>query len=139
MTDSTSKIADDLFTPSLPRTGSQTSRSPLPAIGSSSGTASTATTNTLTQPTKTNGNNTTTPTNTIQFVNGYPFWYGLSVADTETVARRQYGPIVSNARNLIRAGIYPQAVTLLQRVIAAVPATRIGAEAQALLNSIPAP
>ena len=55
----------------------------------------------------------------------------------DTAAQRQYGGLVSNARNLIRAGIYPEAAALLQRVINNVPGTRIAGVAQQLLSRIP--
>src|SRR5262249_43546254 len=83
------------------------------------------------------GTGTTPNTVTIQFVNGWPFWFPLGWVDPETLARRQYGPLVTNARYLISAGVFPQAVQLLQRVIAGAPGTRIAAEAERLLATIP--
>jgi hypothetical protein len=105
-----------------------------PATTNNSNTAATRST------TPTTNGNQTTQTPTIQFVSGFPFYWGLpwsSVLDPETAARRQYGPLVSNARYLIQAGIYPSAVALLQRVIAGAPGTRIAGQAQRLLASIP--
>jgi hypothetical protein len=99
---------------------------------------SSSTTAQSTSSTTTNG---TSSNNTAQFVNGFPFPAGTAWAlgmDPETAARRQFGPLVTNARNLIRAGVYPQAVALLQRVIAGAPGTRIAGEAQRLLTTVPA-
>jgi hypothetical protein len=85
----------------------------------------------------TNGNQTSP--NTVQFANGFPFPFGLTTlgTDPETSARRQFGPLVSNARNLIRAGVYPPAVELLRRVLAGAPGTRIAGQAQRMLAAIP--
>jgi hypothetical protein len=82
----------------------------------------------------------TTQTPTIQFVSGFPFFWGVpwtSVVDPETAARRHYGALVANARSLIQAGVYPPAVQLLQRVIAGAPGTRIAVEAERILASLP--
>jgi len=76
----------------------------------------------------------------LQFLGGYPV-LGLALSsgylNQDTAAQRQYGGLVSNARNLIRAGIYPEAANLLQRVINNVPGTRIAGVAQQLLSRIP--
>jgi len=142
---SASSLYDGSFSPSLAPTGSQASRgstSPL-VIQSKNSNASTPNAVTTQLPTQsstgTNGNQTSP--NTLQFVNGFPFPIGLPLMgsmDPEVNATRQYGPLVTNARNLIRAGVYPQAVALLQRVINNVPGTRVAAQAQRVLQTVPA-
>jgi hypothetical protein len=92
--------------------------------------------------TATTNSNLGAQTPTVGFVGGYPFVYGLpwsSGMDPESAARRQFGPLVSNASNLIRAGVYAPAVELLRRVITGAPGTRIAARAQRLLAGIPLP
>ncbi len=140
---SSSNLSDDAFSPTLAPNGSQVSRSGVTrTLGQSGSSNASATPNAVTnQPTAAaTAGNQTTQTPAVQFVNGFPFPYGLgltSSADPETNARRQFGPLVSNARNLIRAGVYPPAAQLLQRVIAGAPGTRIAAEAQRMLASLP--
>jgi len=141
---STNNLLDDNFSPAPAPKGSQISQSapaPLsrtvPANGASN---TTPTSGTNLQPSTQNGNQTTpanTNTNTLQFVNGWPFWVSAGWTDPETLAMRRYAPLVANARNLIRVGVYPAAVNLLQRVITGAPGTRIAAEAQRLLATIP--
>jgi hypothetical protein len=141
---STSSLYDGSFSPSLAPTGSGASRASTSPLVIQSKNSSASTPNTVTQlPTQsstgTNGNQTSP--NTPQFVNGFPFPIGLPLTgsmDPEVNATRQYGPLVTNARNLIRAGVYPQAVALLQRVINNVPGTRIAGQAQRLLQTVPA-
>lgn len=133
---------DDAFAPLLAPKGSTVSRSAITPTFSQSGSSSTspAIQTSPQSTTPTTGGNQTTQTPTIQFVNGFPFPFGVpwtSYADPETAARRQYGPLVANARNLIRAGVYSPAAQLLQRVIAGAPGTRIAGDAQRLLASIP--
>jgi TolA-binding protein len=57
--------------------------------------------------------------------------------DPNTAAQRTYGPILHNAKQLIKAGLYTPAATYLQRIITGAPGTRIAAEAQRLLAKLP--
>ncbi len=90
--------------------------------------------------TNSSSNSNQTAAGNLQFLGGYPV-LGLALSsgylNPDTAAQRQYGGLVSNARNLIRAGIYPEAAALLQRVINEVPGTRIAGVAQQLLSRIP--
>jgi hypothetical protein len=52
-------------------------------------------------------------------------------------AQRTYGPILHNAKQLIKAGLYGPAAGYLRRIINGAPGTRIAAEAQRLLASLP--
>jgi hypothetical protein len=143
---STNGLNDGAFSPLLAPAGSQASRGSLgplviPSKTSNASTSNSATTQLPTQSSTTTNGNQTSP-NSLQFVNGFPFPVGLGLGmgmsmDSESTATRQYGPLVTNARNLIRAGVYPQAVALLQRVINSVPGTRVAAKAQRLLASVP--
>jgi hypothetical protein len=142
-THSTSNLTASEASPSLAPSLSQVPRGAIaPSLGRSTPTNTQTSTaaNTQSSTQATNGSQTTANNNTIRFVNGYPFWapWSWGYTDPETLARRQYGPLVTNARNLIGAGIYPQAVSLLQRVITRAPGTRIAAEAQRLLQTVPA-
>jgi hypothetical protein len=133
---STSSLADDAF--GSPRVTAQPQVSH-GAMGS--GVAQSASSQTVSPSSTSSTTNGTSSNNTPQFVNGFPFPAGAAWTlgvDPETAARRQFGPLVTNARNLIRAGVYPQAVALLQRVIAGAPGTRIAGEAQRLLTKVPA-
>jgi hypothetical protein len=58
-------------------------------------------------------------------------------ADPNTAAQQQYGYMLHNAKQLIRAGMYSQAATYLQRIMTGAPGTRIAAQAQRLLASLP--
>jgi hypothetical protein len=112
--------------------------------GSTATSSTPATTQTVPSAATTNGSQTTTPNaNNVQFVNGFPFYLPWALGystDPNTLAQRQYGHLVSNARSLIQAGVYPPAVKLLQRVIAgAPPTTRVAVQARNLLASIPGP
>jgi hypothetical protein len=53
--------------------------------------------------------------------------------DPNTAAERMYRGLLSNAKQLIRAGVYPPAINDLQRIINGAPGTRIAGEAQRLL------
>lgn len=144
---STSNLDDDALGPSLTTTGSQASHSGIIAATNPTGSTATNKSNancppTTTTPTSTASSNANqTTSGNLQFVGGFPFWMGLAAAagyaDPNTAATRQYGALVANARQLIKAGVYPQAATLLQRVIAAAPGTRIAGVAQQLLTTIP--
>ena len=57
--------------------------------------------------------------------------------DPNTAAERTYRGLLHNAKELIRAGVYPAAINDLQRIINGAPGTRIAAEAQRLLARIP--
>ncbi len=142
-TRSTSDLANETFTPKLAPKGTTAPTSASPLTGSTSTSpASTTATSAANLP---NSNSTTTGNqtnpannNNVQFVNGFPFLIPWGYTDPDTQARRQYGAILSNARALIRAGIYPQAAQLLQRVVnGAPPATRVATEARNLLASLP--
>jgi hypothetical protein len=52
-------------------------------------------------------------------------------------AQRTYGPILHNAKQLIKAGLYGPAAGYLRRIINGAPGTRIAAEAQRLLAALP--
>jgi hypothetical protein len=133
-----STLADDAFGPALTPKG-LSPKTLGPVVTPTTTSPSTSTTSTATQPTSSASANNTPTTTTIRFVSGFPFFVTVPwTLDPEAVARHNYGPLVNNARNLIRAGIYPQAVNLLQRVIGAVPGTRVATEAQRLLDTIPA-
>lgn len=83
-----------------------------------------ATTNPLTTGTVTNGPLAITPS------------IGISL-DPNAAAQRTYGPLLHNAKLLIKAGIYGAAANDLQRIINGAAGTRIAAQAQRLLASIP--
>jgi hypothetical protein len=143
---STKSLADEAFGPVL------TPPSSLVSHGSISGsTGASSTTNTKSNAASLPSANTTNSSNAnqaanqtaasnLQFLGGYPV-LGLALSsgylNPDTAAQRQYSGLVSNARNLIRAGIYPEAAALLQRVINNVPGTRIAGVAQQLLSRIP--
>ncbi len=55
----------------------------------------------------------------------------------EEAAQKKYGPLLSNAKRLIKAGIVEAAETSLRRIIKEAPGTKIAAEAQQVLNSMP--
>ncbi len=57
--------------------------------------------------------------------------------DPNTAAERTYRGLLHNAKELIRAGVYPAAMNDLQRIINGAPGTRIATEAQRLLARIP--
>jgi hypothetical protein len=57
--------------------------------------------------------------------------------DPNTSAQRTYGALLHNAKLLIRAGVYGAAATDLKRIITGAPGTRIAAEAQRLLSTLP--
>ena len=57
--------------------------------------------------------------------------------DFNAAAQRTYGPLLHNAKQLIKAGVYPPAAKYLQRIITRSPGTRIANEAQRLLTSLP--
>jgi hypothetical protein len=57
--------------------------------------------------------------------------------DPNTSADRTYRGLLHNAKQLIKAGVYPPAINDLQRIINGAPGTRIAAEAQRLLARIP--
>jgi len=57
--------------------------------------------------------------------------------DPNTTADRTYRGLLHNAKELIRAGVYPAAINVLQRIINGAPGTRIAAEAERLLARIP--
>src|SRR5262249_6090341 len=133
---------NETFTPKLAPKGT-TAPNASPLTGSTTSATASNTTSAVNLPNSiSTTNNPTNPanTNTVQFVNGFPFLIPWGYTDPDTLARRQYGALLSNARALIRAGVYPQAVQLLQRVInGAPPTTRVAVEARNLLASIPAP
>jgi hypothetical protein len=58
-------------------------------------------------------------------------------SNSGTNSNQQYGALLANARHLIKAGVYPQAAALLQRIIAGAPGTRVAGIAQRMLLSIP--
>jgi hypothetical protein len=55
----------------------------------------------------------------------------------DAAAQRTYGPILHNAKQLIKAGLYAPAAGFLRRIINGAPGTRIAAEAQRLLTALP--
>ena len=55
----------------------------------------------------------------------------------EEGARKKYGPLLSNAKSLIKPGIVAGAEKNLRRIIAEAPGTKIAAEAQQVLESMP--
>jgi TolA-binding protein len=57
--------------------------------------------------------------------------------DPNTSAERTYRGLLHNAKELIRAGVYPAAINDLQRIINGAPGTKVAAEAQRLLARIP--
>ena len=57
--------------------------------------------------------------------------------DPNTAADRTYRGLLHNAKQLIKAGVYPPAINDLQRIINGAPGTRVAAEAQRLLARIP--
>jgi TolA-binding protein len=57
--------------------------------------------------------------------------------DPNTSADRNYRGLLHNAKQLIKAGVYPPAINDLQRIINGAPGTRVAAEAQRLLARIP--
>ncbi len=140
---SNKSLADEAFGPALTPPASLVSHG---SISGSTGGSSTANSksNAAALPsantTNSSSNANQTAAGNLQFLGGYPV-LGLALSsgylNPDTAAQRQYGGLVSNARNLIRAGIYPEAAALLQRVINEVPGTRIAGVAQQLLSRIP--
>jgi hypothetical protein len=136
---SSKNLADEAFGPALTPPASLVSHGTF-----SGGTTATSNTNNKSSTPSANTTNSSNANQTsagpLQFVGGYPV-FGLPLTsgwlNPDTAAQRQYGGLVSNARNLIRAGIYPEAAALLQRVINEVPGTRIAGVAQQLLSRIP--
>jgi hypothetical protein len=133
-------LADEAFGPVLTPPASLVSHGSI----SGSTTVSSTTSSKSSAPSANTTNSSTanqTAASNLQFLGGYPV-LGLALSsgylNPDTAAQRQYGGLVSNARNLIRSGIYPPAVTLLQRVIAGAPGTRIAGKAQRLLATVPA-
>jgi hypothetical protein len=143
----TKSLADEAFSPAITPPASLVSHG---SISGSTGTSSTTNSkssaallpsaNTTNSSSNANQLANQTAAGNLQFLGGYPV-LGLALSsgylNQDTAAQRQYGGLVSNARNLIRAGIYPEAANLLQRVINNVPGTRIAGVAQQLLSRIP--
>lgn len=57
--------------------------------------------------------------------------------DPNTMAQRNYGGLLHNAKELIKAGMYAPAAADLRRIINGAPGTRIAAEAQRMLAKLP--
>jgi hypothetical protein len=55
----------------------------------------------------------------------------------DEAAQKKFGGVLHNARTLIKAQVYPSAEKSLQRIIKEAPGTKIAAEAQQVLESIP--
>jgi hypothetical protein len=142
----TKSLADEAFSPAITPPASLVSHGSISgSTGASSTTNSRSNAAALPSANTTNSSNANqlanqTAAGNLQFLGGYPV-LGLALssgyANPDTAAQRQYGGLVSNARNLIRAGIYPEAAALLQRVINNVPGTRIAGVAQQLLSRMP--
>jgi hypothetical protein len=101
---------------SSPTTNSQTATTPT--------NASTTPTQSITQSAVTTTGPLVTPSYTVPL-------------DSNAAAQKTYGPLLHNAKQLITAGIYPAAANYLQRIISGAPGTRIAAEAQRLLSTLP--
>jgi len=102
--------------------------------------AGTSTSATTTQPTTKAGVGTSQsqqPTVTTNPLTVSPYVTMPLSTDPNTAAQRTYGPILHNAKQLIKAGLYTPAATYLQRIITGAPGTRIAAEAQRLLARLP--
>lgn len=138
---SSKNLADQAFGPALTPPASLVRHgSIVGTYGNSTGSATKSKATNTTNPSNVNSPANQTAAGNIQFVGGYPWLalaYSSSYLNPDTAAQRQYGALVSNARNLMRAGIYPEAAAILQRVIENAPGTRIARVAQRLLSQIP--
>jgi hypothetical protein len=94
--------------------------------------AGTNTSATTTQPTKAGAGTVQSPAQSTVTTNPLTVSPYVTVplsTDPNTAAQRTYGPILHNAKQLIKAGLYTPAATYLQRIITGAPGTRIAAEA----------
>jgi len=100
---------------------------------------------TATNPSSTNATNASTgttpspvqPTVTTSPVTVTPFVTVPIVVNPDAAAQRTYGAVLHNAKQLIKAGLYGPAADYLRRIINGAAGTRIAAEAQRLLASLP--
>jgi hypothetical protein len=129
--------SEENSTASTGTTATVTKRRPTLTSGST-----TSTTQQTAATTPTASNTASSQTTTTPLVTSVPIGIapGLSYPlsqDPNTTAERSYRGLLHNAKVLIKAGIYPPAVNDLQRIINGAPGTRIAAEAQRLLSTIP--
>ena len=104
--------------------------------------STTSTTQQTTTPVTSNPATTSSQTQTQPLVSSLPLGItptlGIPLSqDPNTAADRTYRGLLHNAKELIRAGVYPPAINDLQRIINGAPGTRVAAEAQRLLARIP--